>query len=89
MSHLFCAGACLGAIITALASAPALAQGAPAGGTSSTDTVAAAPQAGVGDIVVTATRQAASLQKVPLAVTALSTDALTRSNVLNLQNITT
>lgn len=55
---------------------PALAQ---SGGTTA--------NVGIADIVVTATRREESMQKVPIAVTALSTQALAESNIDNVQDI--
>jgi iron complex outermembrane receptor protein len=75
--------ACSAMALAASVAAPAWAQStttAPSASTSS-------PNAGIADIVVTATRQSESLQKVPIAVTALSANALTQSNVTNLQNV--
>lgn len=75
------AGAGLGALALSLyAATPADAQSARVAADSQNENE-------LSDIVVTATRQSESLQKVPIAITALSGDVLERSNVTNLQNI--
>lgn len=55
------------------------------------DNASVAPQpqvnSGVGDIVVTATRREESMQRVPIAVTAASGEALAQANITNLQSI--
>lgn len=43
-------------------------------------------QTGVGDIVVTAQRRSETLQKVPLAVSAVSADTLQNRNIVNVQD---
>ena len=48
---------------------------------------AAAAEGGVGEIVVTATKRSESLQKVPLAVQALSGDTLTQLGVTNTKDL--
>jgi outer membrane receptor protein involved in Fe transport len=48
---------------------------------------AAADQGGLGDIVVTATRQAQSVQKVPISMQALSTEKLEQRKVKGLSDI--
>ncbi|WP_380780833.1 TonB-dependent receptor [Sphingomonas sp. R86520] len=48
---------------------------------------AAAPPDGLGDIVVTATRTEQSLQRVPVAVTAFSEEALTRLQVRSVKDL--
>lgn len=42
---------------------------------------------GIEDIVVTATRQSESVQRVPIAITAISGDTLTKSGINNVQDI--
>jgi len=70
--------------VLALGSAPAFAQDA----TASDVPAAAAPgQAGLDQIVVTATRRAESINKVPLAIQALSGDALTKLNITNFEKL--
>jgi iron complex outermembrane receptor protein len=49
--------------------------------TQQTQTAAAAPAAGVEDIVVTAERRSTNLQTTPLAITAISAGALDKSNI--------
>ena len=49
----------------------------------------AAETGGLAEIVVTATRRAESLQKVPLAVTALDARALEAKGITNLNNLST
>lgn len=48
---------------------------------------AAQAQSGINDIVVTATRREQSLQRVPIAVSAASGEALAQAGVVNVQNI--
>ncbi len=50
-------------------------------------TAAAAANAGIADIVVTATRRSENLQDVPVAVQALSGDTLTKLNVANFDKL--
>ena len=52
------------------------------------DDQAGASAGGLEEVVVTATRREESLQDVPLAVTAISADALTRANINNLGDLT-
>ncbi|MET0365796.1 MAG: TonB-dependent receptor [Sphingobium sp.] len=60
-----------GSTLSALAS-PALAQ---------------TPEEGLGDIVVTASRRSESIQKAPVAVTALTADAISRLQITNAKDI--
>ncbi len=80
-----------GAALFALsAAAPALAQVAtPAAPAEQPVTSAepAAPNAAGADIVVTARGRAEKLQEVPLAITSISSQALTAANVRNLRDI--
>ena len=46
------------------------------------------PQAAIGDIVVTATRREQRLQDVPVAVTAVTSEALGRSGASDIRNLT-
>ena len=73
---------------------PSLTNAAPAAGASAdatpraADAPAAAPDtdnAAVGDIIVTATRRESSLQRTPLAVTALTGATLQERNIVNVQ----
>ena len=70
---------------------PALAQEAAAGGAPAQDTTAgaAAEQSdqGLSDIIVTAQRRAENVQDVPLAVTALTADALARNDIRDLSRV--
>jgi iron complex outermembrane receptor protein len=71
----------------ALVAGHANAQSAPSGAAVSP---AQPDAAGIADIVVTATRRSESLQQVPVAVTAITTDQLSRSSIsstLTLKNI--
>lgn len=56
---------------------------------STTESDQSAATQGFGDIVVTATRREASLQKVPLSVSAVSADTLTSRNILAITDIAT
>ncbi|MBV1688965.1 TonB-dependent receptor [Novosphingobium sp. G106] len=66
----------------------ALAQAVPSQGASA-EANQTAPQesSGIADIVVTATRQSQSMQKVPIAITAIQGDDLARSNIVNLSDV--
>jgi outer membrane receptor protein involved in Fe transport len=74
-----------GAAIALLAAAPAFAQdaAAPAAPAASPEAAPAAADEGLGDIVVTAQRQAERLQDVPIAVSAFSGDALKSQQINN------
>lgn len=76
---------CLSTILTGIA-APfaAFAQEAPAPQATPAD--AAAPAGGFDEIIVTATRKAESVQKVPIAIQALSSDFLAQRQVKGLQD---
>jgi iron complex outermembrane receptor protein len=72
-----------------LLGSPALAQGVP---NASSETAEPAPAAeadsrGVGEILVTAQRREQSLQNVPIAVTALSAEAVAKANLVNAQQL--
>lgn len=67
-------------IASILGTAPVLADDEQAG--------AAGTSGGLEEIVVTATRREQSLQDVPLAVTAITADSLTNSNINNLGDLT-
>src|SRR5437868_4328678 len=72
----------VGASLLALAAAPAFAQGA--GEASSTSPPAAGGEAGTsqgGDIIVTAQRRNERLRDVPISITALSSETLTKAGV--------
>jgi iron complex outermembrane receptor protein len=75
---------------TLLFPAIAAAQTAGAGAVPATQEQAAAPEAeqSYGDIVVTAQKRSESLQKVPLAVTAVTADTLANTGITNLQAVT-
>ncbi|KUR75062.1 TonB-dependent receptor [Novosphingobium sp. Fuku2-ISO-50] len=69
----------------AMASAAAAPEaGEPAAGA---DQAAAAPQAGLQEIVVTAQRRSEKLQNVPISITAANADALATARVENVSNI--
>jgi len=68
--------------------AQAQAQGAPASVEAAAPASAGAPEtAGIEEIVVTATRRAESLSKVPISVTALSQDAMDERGIKDFQDI--
>jgi outer membrane receptor protein involved in Fe transport len=80
MHRKFCLGA--SAIAMALAASPVLAQGAP-----QSDAGAGASADVGGDIIVTAQRRSERLRDVPIAVTALSGEALERLHANNISRV--
>lgn len=54
---------------------------------SGTPAAAAEPTEGLADIVVTAQRRAENLQNVPIAITALTSESLTKSGVTDIQSL--
>lgn len=94
MNGFYASKTLLMATAAAIAS-PALAQSVPLGEPPASDTVAAdngadqsSPQAGLEDIVVTATRREQKLQDVPVAVTAVTAESLGRSGASDIRNLT-
>lgn len=88
------AGTSLAAIASAV---PAMAQNnapsaltapAPAESAAQVGDAADGNEAGIGEIVVTAQKRSESLQKVPLAITAVGAEALQRSGITDLQGVT-
>jgi len=81
--HLTLSSACA-ALAIGLSASPAIAQNAtdPQNAASTAD-----ESAGIGDIVVTARRREESLQKTPIAITALNSAALETRNVVNLADV--
>ncbi|GHH17519.1 MULTISPECIES: TonB-dependent receptor [Sphingomonas] len=88
----------MGGALIALTASPALAQTAPATDAAATapvadtqaTTPAAAPEeqgAGIGDIVVTATRRETNLQKTPISISVLSAQGIADRHVLSLFNL--
>ncbi|MEG3177142.1 TonB-dependent receptor [Sphingomonas sp. RB3P16] len=86
----------MGGALTALAASPALAETAPAAAVAAAtqaptvEAPVAAPEeqsAGIGDIVVTATRRETNLQKTPISISVLNTQGLTDRHVLSLFNL--
>ncbi|WP_194151005.1 TonB-dependent receptor [Sphingomonas glacialis] len=88
----------MGGALIALTASPALAQTAPANDAAVTapvaDTQAATPAAapeeqgaGIGDIVVTATRRETNLQKTPISISVLSAQGIADRHVLSLFNL--
>ncbi len=79
----------LGGALLAMTATPALAQTAPAATSAPQDK--AAPQEGasegLADIVVTATKVTTNLQKTPISISVLSTEALTDRHVQSLFNL--
>lgn len=80
MHALLLAGVAFGAVLTT----PALAQAGPSSGDSAADQ---ADDKGLKDIVVTAQRQSQSLQRVPIAVTAVTADDLGARQITNSINL--
>lgn len=88
----------VGSALIAVLASPALAQTAPASDAPATTpaadtgatTPAAAPQdqsAGIGDIVVTATRRETNLQKTPISISVLNSQGIADRHVLSLFNL--
>ncbi len=89
----------MGGALIALTASPALAQTAPATDAAATapvaDTQATTPTAeapadqgaGIGDIVVTATRRETNLQKTPISISVLSAQGIADRHVLSLFNL--
>jgi len=79
--------------IALVAAHPALAQDAAAPATNAKDPAAAAQdngkaKQGIGEIVVTATRQATNLQDTPIAITAVTAEALEARGITNMGDLT-
>ena len=72
---------------TMLCSAAGLGLCSPAQAQTAPDDAAVKPAGGVGEIVVTAERRSASIQTVPLAVTALDSEALVNRQVTQTQDL--
>jgi len=73
-------------LATLIASQPAMAQVLTEAEES--EVAAEAPEAGIGDIVVTATRQPTNLQDTPIAITAVTAEALEERGITNIGELT-